>query len=162
MSQILANKVSFFLTQQLECCVGWITMEQEQYVCTFLKLLCMNALPSLFINLNQSYKKLFVFYCCSRSPWGFKSQFIFLIHLQGTVERLPDKGEKLQKQIAELNLKLKKLRTDERSETEVIDVDDIMGNFKRVLNVWTIYAAGDVWWHWSKYCRWDKTISLDG
>ncbi|XP_044510822.1 protein CHROMATIN REMODELING 24 isoform X4 [Mangifera indica] len=54
---------------------------------------------------------------------------------KGTVERLPDKGEKLQKQIAELNLKLKKLRTDERSETEVIDVDDIMGNFKRVLNV---------------------------
>lgn len=54
---------------------------------------------------------------------------------QGTVERLPDKGVKLQKQIAELNLELKKMRTEERSEPQIIDLDDTMDSFKRVLNV---------------------------
>ncbi|KAJ0040417.1 hypothetical protein Pint_27404 [Pistacia integerrima] len=52
---------------------------------------------------------------------------------KGTV--LPDKGAKLQKQIAELNLELKKMRMEERSEPGVIDLDDLTGNFTRALNV---------------------------
>ncbi|KAL5755404.1 hypothetical protein ACOSP7_023624 [Xanthoceras sorbifolium] len=58
-----------------------------------------------------------------------------LVANKGTVERLPDKGAKLQKQIAELNLELNKMRMETQSKREVIDLDDITGEFERVLNV---------------------------
>lgn len=57
------------------------------------------------------------------------------LFLQGTVERLPDKGAKLQKQIADLNLELNKIRMEKQSKQEVINLDDITGEFERVLNV---------------------------
>lgn len=51
------------------------------------------------------------------------------------VARLPDKGEKLRKQIAELNSELFKIREAERTENKVIDLDDLSGEFQAVLNV---------------------------
>ncbi|KAF3969894.1 hypothetical protein CMV_006353 [Castanea mollissima] len=51
------------------------------------------------------------------------------------VSRLPDKGEKLQKQIAQLNSELYKMRKEERTDNEVIDLDDLSGEIQRVLNV---------------------------
>lgn len=48
------------------------------------------------------------------------------------ISRLPDRGEKLQQRLAELNSELSKLKMEER---EVIDLDDITGEFQRVLNV---------------------------
>ena len=40
------------------------------------------------------------------------------------VSRLPDKGEKLKKQIAQPNFGLFKIRKTERTENTVIDLDD--------------------------------------
>jgi len=51
------------------------------------------------------------------------------------VSRLPDKGEKLQKQIVQLNSELNKMRKEERTENQVIDLDDLSGEIQRVLNV---------------------------
>ncbi|KAG6717084.1 hypothetical protein I3842_04G080000 [Carya illinoinensis] len=51
------------------------------------------------------------------------------------VARLPDKGEKLRKQIAELNSELYKISEAERTENKVIDLDDLSGEFQAVLNV---------------------------
>lgn len=51
---------------------------------------------------------------------------------QVMISRLPDKGEKLQKRMEELNLELAKLRMEQRN---VIDLDDITSDFQRVLNV---------------------------
>lgn len=48
------------------------------------------------------------------------------------ISRLPDKGEKLQKRMEELNLELAKLRMEQRN---IIDLDDITSDFQRVLNV---------------------------
>ncbi|XP_027342704.1 protein CHROMATIN REMODELING 24 [Abrus precatorius] len=48
------------------------------------------------------------------------------------ISKLPDKGEKLQKQIAELNLELAKLKSEEK---DVVDLDDFTSDFQRVLNV---------------------------
>ncbi|KAJ6289149.1 hypothetical protein OIU76_025034 [Salix suchowensis] len=53
-----------------------------------------------------------------------------------TVSRLPDQGEKLQKQISELNSVLNKLRMEKATERKVvINLDDLTGEFKRGLNV---------------------------
>jgi hypothetical protein len=54
---------------------------------------------------------------------------------QGMVARLPDKGEKLEKQIAELKSELYKIRKAERTENQVIDLDSLSGDLQRVLNV---------------------------
>ncbi|PPR98605.1 hypothetical protein GOBAR_AA22069 [Gossypium barbadense] len=53
-----------------------------------------------------------------------------------TISRLPDKGAKIEKQIAELNAELQKMKTAEvtQKETEV-GVDDIAGQLQKVLNV---------------------------
>ncbi|KAK1587650.1 hypothetical protein Q3G72_015382 [Acer saccharum] len=64
------------------------------------------------------------------------SRLSHLLANKGTVERLPDKGAKLQKQIANLNLELNMIRMEKQSkQPEVIDLDDITGEFERVLNV---------------------------
>lgn len=55
--------------------------------------------------------------------------------LQATVSKLPDKGERIQKQIAGLNLELDKMRMTKRIETEVIDLDDVTGKLENVLNL---------------------------
>ncbi|CAK9167906.1 unnamed protein product [Ilex paraguariensis] len=52
-----------------------------------------------------------------------------------TVTKLPDKGERIQKQIAELNLQLEQIRTAKRTEKEIVHLDDISGDLQRVLNV---------------------------
>lgn len=58
----------------------------------------------------------------------------FLKHcFQVTVERLPDKGAKLQKQIAELNSELNKIMMEKRTEPGVIDLDDVTGKLQRGL-----------------------------
>ncbi|XP_062149491.1 protein CHROMATIN REMODELING 24 isoform X2 [Alnus glutinosa] len=54
---------------------------------------------------------------------------------KGMVARLPDKGEKLVKQIAELKSELYKIRKAERAENQVIDLDSLSGDLQRVLNV---------------------------
>ncbi|KAK9292143.1 hypothetical protein L1049_020102 [Liquidambar formosana] len=54
---------------------------------------------------------------------------------KATVSKLPDKGERIWKQIAELNSELDKIRMAKRTEKEVIDLDDITGELQRVLNV---------------------------
>ncbi|XP_010269085.1 PREDICTED: protein CHROMATIN REMODELING 24-like isoform X1 [Nelumbo nucifera] len=52
-----------------------------------------------------------------------------------TISRLPDKGERIRRQIAELNLELDQLNMmEERTEKEV-DLDDISGDLQRVLTV---------------------------
>ncbi|XP_004503910.1 protein CHROMATIN REMODELING 24 [Cicer arietinum] len=48
------------------------------------------------------------------------------------ISKLPDKGEKLRRHIAELNRELTKLKMEQ---TNVIDLDDFTGEFERVLNV---------------------------
>ena len=52
--------------------------------------------------------------------------------MQAMVSKLPDKGEKLQKKLAELNLELAKLQMEERTSA---DLDDFTSEFQRVLNV---------------------------
>ncbi|XP_056168779.1 protein CHROMATIN REMODELING 24 isoform X1 [Syzygium oleosum] len=52
-----------------------------------------------------------------------------------TISRLPDKGAKIERQLAELNLDLEKIRKAERTEKEVINLDDISGDFQKFLNV---------------------------
>lgn len=49
--------------------------------------------------------------------------------------RLGDNGEKIRKQIAELNSELRNLCMPKRGEIETIDVDDVAEDFNRVLNV---------------------------
>ncbi|GAY64932.1 hypothetical protein CUMW_237340 [Citrus unshiu] len=56
-----------------------------------------------------------------------------LISNKVTVERLPDKGAKLQKQIAELNSELNKIMMEKRTEPGVIDLDDVTGKLQRGL-----------------------------
>ncbi|XP_071714729.1 protein CHROMATIN REMODELING 24-like [Rutidosis leptorrhynchoides] len=51
------------------------------------------------------------------------------------VARLGDNGEKIRKQIAELNSELHKLCMPKRVETDIIDLDDVADDFNRVLNV---------------------------
>ncbi|KAK2656287.1 hypothetical protein Ddye_009339 [Dipteronia dyeriana] len=59
-----------------------------------------------------------------------------LLTNKGTVERLPDKGAKLQKQIVNLNLELNMIRMEKQSkQQEVIDLDDMTEEFDRVMNV---------------------------
>ncbi|KAK7358796.1 hypothetical protein VNO77_00735 [Canavalia gladiata] len=48
------------------------------------------------------------------------------------ISKLPDKGERLQKQIAELNLELARLKEEERN---VVDLDDFTDEFQKVLNM---------------------------
>lgn len=57
-----------------------------------------------------------------------------LLSNKATVSRLPDKGEKIRKQIADLNLELENLKTPRRS-NEVIDLDDIADELQRSLHV---------------------------
>ncbi|MBA0857952.1 hypothetical protein Goshw_019441 [Gossypium schwendimanii] len=53
-----------------------------------------------------------------------------------TILRLPDKGAKIEKQIAELNAELQKMKTAEVTEKETeVGVDDITGQLQKVLNV---------------------------
>ncbi|KAA8531251.1 hypothetical protein F0562_005960 [Nyssa sinensis] len=52
-----------------------------------------------------------------------------------TVARLPDKGERIQKQIASLNLELDKIRMAKTTEKEVIHLDDVVGELQRALNI---------------------------
>lgn len=65
--------------------------------------------------------------------WGNK--------IQALVSRLPDKGGRIQKQIAELNTQLHDIRNSgsnpgrERKEQEVIDVDDLTKDLQNVLSV---------------------------
>lgn len=51
------------------------------------------------------------------------------------VSRLADNGEKIRKQIAELNMELRKLGMSKTGETETIDLDDVVEDFNRVVNV---------------------------
>lgn len=55
--------------------------------------------------------------------------------MQVTISRLSDKGAKIERQLAELNLELEKIRKAERTEKEVINLDDISGDFQKFLNV---------------------------
>ena len=48
------------------------------------------------------------------------------------ISKLPDNGEKLKKRIAELNRALTKLKMEQ---TNIVELDDITGEFERVLNV---------------------------
>lgn len=52
--------------------------------------------------------------------------------MQEMISKLPDKGEKLRRHIAELNRELTKLKMEQ---TNVIDLDDFTSEFERVLNV---------------------------
>ncbi|CAM8901164.1 unnamed protein product [Rhodiola kirilowii] len=52
-----------------------------------------------------------------------------------TVSRLPDKGEKIRMQIAELNNELQKLRLSKQGGKEVIDLDNITEDLQRKLYV---------------------------
>ncbi|KAI4383534.1 hypothetical protein MLD38_009361 [Melastoma candidum] len=56
---------------------------------------------------------------------------------EAMVARLPDKGERIRRQIGELSSELDKIRVAERAsmEKEVIDLDEISGNFQKLMNV---------------------------
>lgn len=51
---------------------------------------------------------------------------------KAVVSQLPDKGEKIRKQIHELNLGLHKLGSSKTKENEVIDLDDISGRLEQL------------------------------
>ncbi|PON78685.1 Protein CHROMATIN REMODELING [Trema orientale] len=51
------------------------------------------------------------------------------------VSRLPDKGEKIQMHIVELNAELERIKMAKENEKKVIDLDDLTGEFQKVLNV---------------------------
>lgn len=51
------------------------------------------------------------------------------------VARLPDRGEKIEKQITELKSELDEIRKAKRTEKQVIDLDDLTEDLQRVLNV---------------------------
>lgn len=55
--------------------------------------------------------------------------------MQATVSKLPDKGERILKQIAALQLELENIIMAKRTDKEVVDVDEITEGFHRVLNV---------------------------
>lgn len=59
------------------------------------------------------------------------SLFLVKLFQQAMVSRLPDRGEKIIKQIAELKVELRAMTKENQS----IDVDDISGKLERVLNV---------------------------
>ncbi|WCJ41023.1 chromatin remodeling 24 [Euphorbia peplus] len=52
-----------------------------------------------------------------------------------TVSRLPDKGAKLQRQVMELKLELEKMKNENKSNKEVINLDDLTEDLERVLKV---------------------------
>lgn len=54
---------------------------------------------------------------------------------KATVSKLPDKGERILKQIAALQLELENIIMAKRTDKEVVDVDEITEGFHRVLNV---------------------------
>ncbi|GAV74218.1 SNF2_N domain-containing protein/Helicase_C domain-containing protein [Cephalotus follicularis] len=58
-----------------------------------------------------------------------------LIANKDIVSKLPDKGVKLQLQIAELNSQLYKLSMANRQEKEVINLDDVTGDFQNFINI---------------------------
>lgn len=62
------------------------------------------------------------------------NQLSQLLSNKAIVSRLPDKGEKIRKQIADLNLELENLKTPRRS-NEIIDLDDIADELQRSLHV---------------------------
>ncbi|XP_060217469.1 protein CHROMATIN REMODELING 24 isoform X1 [Lycium barbarum] len=51
------------------------------------------------------------------------------------ISKLPDKGLRIQRQIAELHKELEILRTEKENKEEIIDLDDISGQFHRAVNV---------------------------
>ncbi|KAL6980892.1 DNA helicase [Sarracenia purpurea var. burkii] len=51
------------------------------------------------------------------------------------VSKLPDKGHKIHTQVAELKVELEMIQMAKRTEKEAIHLDDIAGEFQRVLNV---------------------------
>lgn len=71
----------------------------------------------------------FLTYNCSFLIFAFENC------LQVTVSRLPDQGAKLHRQILELNSELQKMRMEQGTEKKVIDLDDLTGDFRRVMNV---------------------------
>lgn len=52
---------------------------------------------------------------------------------QGIISKLPDKGQKIERQIVDLNLELDKIKmAKESNKKEVIDLDDLSDGFQRV------------------------------
>lgn len=51
------------------------------------------------------------------------------------VSRLPDRGEKIQMHIVELNAELDRIKRAKENEKKVIDLDGLSGEFHKVLNV---------------------------
>ncbi|MCD7450162.1 hypothetical protein HAX54_003943 [Datura stramonium] len=51
------------------------------------------------------------------------------------ISKLPDKGQKIQKQIAELHKELEIIGMEKENKDVIIDLDDISGQFHRVVNV---------------------------
>ncbi|KAK6922790.1 Helicase, C-terminal [Dillenia turbinata] len=54
---------------------------------------------------------------------------------KATISRLPDKGERIKKQIVELNMELVKIRMEKISAKGVIDLDELTDKLQRSLNV---------------------------
>lgn len=49
------------------------------------------------------------------------------------VSRLPDNGQKIQMQIAELSAELHRIKMKKENKTEVIELDSLTGEFNKVL-----------------------------
>lgn len=84
------------------------------------------SFSNLPFHLNLYLSHPHVFYLFS---YSFKKK------MQATVSKLPDKGDRILKQIAALQLELDNIRMAKRTEKEVVDVDEITEGFHRVLNV---------------------------
>lgn len=54
---------------------------------------------------------------------------------KGTVSKLPDKGEKIRKQIDYLNLELNKLKVSKRTENDSNHLEEVSWDFQRMLNI---------------------------
>lgn len=59
------------------------------------------------------------------------------IAFQDVVSQLPDKGERIRRQIDELNLELNKIQNSHRMDAEVIDLDDISGRLEKLRTDWS-------------------------
>ncbi|KAM6590487.1 hypothetical protein CsatA_013092 [Cannabis sativa] len=54
---------------------------------------------------------------------------------QAMISRLPDKGEKIQMHIVELNAELDRIKMGKESEKKIISLDDLTDEFQKVINV---------------------------
>lgn len=89
-------------------------------------------------NINSQRKNSPVKSSQTLPEWDIKSRISRLTNILNdkvTISKLPDKGEKIRTQLAELSLALERIRYEKNPEVEVIDLDEVACDFERGLNL---------------------------